>query len=238
MKDSQDEFKLDGKKFSSRSSLNEYIEQTYHADLDRLNWTAGRYYFYRKYGKTEGKCVISGKPTKFNDSLNRYERFHSEVEAKLYREQFKQRMQKTYGTTHLLNNPDQQKKMLDNRAISLDYKWNDGTVLKVTSKYEYDFLDYCENVLKLPSSTFTEPPIIYYKDNGEQKFYMPDFFIPSINLIVEIKGLNNHYQKRDQYKENLKKEAVIKEGFLFIQINDKNYTEFNILVSKLMKSDA
>lgn len=221
-------YKLDGKKFESKAKLYEYIEVTYKDDLERTQWSAAHYYFFRKYGKANGTCVISGKPTTFNEDTERFNRFYSEVEADIYRERFKQNMQKKYGAVHLLNSPEQQKIMLDNRSISSDYVWNDKTKTKVTSTYEMHFLDYCENVLKLKSTTFTKPPTIYYKDNGTDRFYLPDFYIPSLNLIIEIKGSNNHYQKRDEYKEDLKRLAVEREKFDFIQVNDKDYTKFNL----------
>jgi very-short-patch-repair endonuclease len=72
-----------------------------------------------------------------------------------------------------------------------------------------------------------EPPTIYYKDGDKTRFYLPDFFIPSLNLIVEIKGGNEHYQKRDERLEKLKAEATRREGFDFVQVNDKVYTPFN-----------
>ena len=220
-------FPLDGKKFTDKNAMYEYIEDKYGYMLSE-EMSAKRLYFNLKYKKTEGKCVISGKTTKFNDVTERYERFYSDKEKEIYVKQFKDRMQNKYGTTHLLNSPEQQKLMLDNRKISKEYIWANKRKTIVSSTYEYDFLEYLESTFKVNDSFLGKQPTIFYKDtDGTNRFYLPDFFIPDLNLIVEIKGSNNHYQKRDEYKEELKKKAALKAGFNFIQINDKNYSTFN-----------
>jgi ABC-type transporter MlaC component len=65
---------------------------------------------------------MTGKPTKFNTTTGRYERFADERAREAYREMFKKRMKQKYGKVHLLDEPDQQKKMLSNRSISSEYK--------------------------------------------------------------------------------------------------------------------
>ena len=46
----------------------------------------------------------------------------------MYREQFKKRMIDKYGRVHLLNDPEQQRKMLQNRKISGYVEFKDGKV--------------------------------------------------------------------------------------------------------------
>ena len=224
-------FPLDGKKFSSKAMLFHHIEENY-SHLLNEDITPARLYFNLKYKKTEGKCVMSGKPTLWNEKLQRYERFYSEVERTQYREQFKQRMVGKYGKVHLLDSPEKQKEMLNSRSIGKDYIWYDKSITKVTGEYEYDFLYYLEHVYSFTSKMLTEPPTIYYKDKEVLRFYIPDFYVPDLNLIIEVKGSNAHYQDRDEYKELLKKEATLKEGFNYIQINDRIYTPFNVYFKK------
>ena len=224
-------FPLDKKKFSSKPLMYAYIEENYSNMLSE-EISPARLYFNLKYNKTEGKSVISGKPTPWNEVTERYERFADEEERKQYRQLFRSRMIKKYGKDHILDEPEQQKLMLQNRSISKEYKWGNGETSVVNSLYEFDFLNFVEGIYHFNKSCFTEPPTIYYKDGDNMNFYLPDFYIPSLNLIVEVKGSNGHYQNRDSYKEKLKASATIKEGFNFIQINDRNYTPFNIFFKK------
>jgi len=227
-------FPLDGKKFTEKNLMYEYIENTYGYMLSD-EMSAKRLYFNLKNKKNVGKCVISGKNTKFNETTEKYERFHSDVEKELYRKQFIDRMKNKYGTAHLLNSPEQQSLMLKNRSISKNYIWKNKKVTVVTSQYEYDFLEYLESTFNFQESSLAPPPTFYYKDKDVDRFYLPDFYIPTLNLIIEIKGTNNHYQKRDSYKEKLKEAAVLKGKFNFIQINDKEYSKFNLFFTKHVK---
>jgi len=220
-------FPLDKKKFKSKGEMYAYIEENY-PKLLSTDVSPARLYFNLKYRKTVGKCVMTGLPTKWNEVTERYERFHDDKAKEAYREMFKRRMLSKFGKYHILNEPEQQKKMLDNRGITIDYKWNDGSITKVNSKLEEKFLLFLETTYHFNKECFMEAPTIYYKlDNGTSAFYLPDFYIPSLNLIVEIKGSNPHYQERDSYKEKLKAQYTRGEGFNFVQINDENYLEFN-----------
>lgn len=322
-------YKYEGKTFMNKRALYDYIEENKKEELEKLGWEASRYWFFVKYGKKEGKSVISGKPTKWNPVTEKYERFN-EDEKEEYVRQFQERMKGKYGITHLTKTPEQQKKMLSNRSIGTEYRWRDNSVTMVTGTYEHHFLHFLEFVYNFKKEYLSEPPTIYYReklnsdervlgiineikdvklfgsrmngnyrpdsdvdvvyfilgnedyteidssafheknikafnekrkeiqnrlgknpDTGEPynlqlvgmyeirnfkidevfrdkvRFYLPDFFIPSLNLIVEVKGSNGHYQERDAYKEELKQKATIDEGFDFVQINDKHYSSFN-----------
>jgi hypothetical protein len=110
----------------------------------------------------------------------------------------------------------------------------------VTGTYEDHFLHFLESVYQFKAEYLAEPPTIFYKDEtGKVRFYLPDFFIPSLNLIVEVKGSNEHYQQRDAHKEEMKREATLREGFEFVQIQDKFYSPFNIFFhDKVLNSNG
>lgn len=220
-------FPLDRKKFSTKGALYAHIEESF-PNLINDDMPPSRLYFNLHYGKTTGKCVMTGKPTKWNTITERYERFADDKAKEAYRKMFKERMLRTYGKVHLLTDPEQQKKMLNNRSISDDYTWANGETTRTNSKLEGNFLLFLESTYKFNATCFMEPPTIYYKlDDSAAAFYLPDFYIPSLNLIVEVKGSNPHYQERDKGKEALKERYTKKEGFEFIQVNDENYLEFN-----------
>ena len=225
-------FPLDKSKFNSKPAMYDYIEENY-PNMVSTDMPPSRLYFNLKYKKTAGKCVMTGKPTVWNNTTERYERFFDEKARQDYREMFKRRMLSKFGKYHILDDPEQQKKMLNKRAISIDYKWNNGEITVVNSKLEEKFLLFLETTYGFTKSCLTEAPTIYYKlDNGTSSFYLPDFFIPSLNLIVEIKGSNPHYQERDSHKEVLKAKYTGGEGFNFVQINDENYLTFNAFFLK------
>jgi hypothetical protein len=92
--------------------------------------------------------------------------------------------------------------------------WYQGT-------YEYDFLEKYFN--RYPD--IKRGPSIKYTFKNKNKVYHPDFFIPSLNLIVECK--NSYLYKR--YEENIKAKeiATINTGYNYITIIDKDYSAFN-----------
>ena len=55
--------------------------------------------------------------------------------------------------------------------------------------------------------------------------YHSDYFIPSKNLIVEIK--NSYLAKKYKNNIEMKKQSAIINGYNYIMIVDKNYSVFN-----------
>lgn len=93
--------------------------------------------------------------------------------------------------------------------------------------YELDFLEKYDPQFDIQRASF-----IKYSFEKIQKIYYPDFLIPSLNLIVEIK--NQYLVKRDRDKIEAKKRATISMGFNFIMIINKNYEEFEKLISQVV----
>ena len=83
------------KHYVTKQSLYDHIDGNHHEQLNGL--TPAHYYFNYKNHKTEGKCVICKKPTQFNETTERYERFCSNKCKEIYRKQFQERMIKKYG---------------------------------------------------------------------------------------------------------------------------------------------
>jgi hypothetical protein len=67
---------------------------------------------------------------------------------------------------------------------------------------------------------------IKYEFEGKIKYYFPDFYIPSLNLIIECK--NSYLLKKDKPIIKIKEEATINNGFNYKIIVDKNYKNLNI----------
>lgn len=97
------------------------------------------------------------------------------------------------------------------------------TDLTYQGSYELDFLNKFSDKFIIENS-----PSIKYVVNRKNKVYHADFYIPSLNLIVEIKS--SYTLTLD---ENIieKKKATIANGFKYIMIIDKDYNDFKILSS-------
>jgi len=212
--------------FKTKENLESYLEKNLKEKLNGLS--PKQYLFNEKYKITSGQCVICKSATTFNEVTGRYNRFCSDRCIEEYKKQFKLRMNKKYGVDYFTNTAENQIKMLNNRNISGEYNYQNKKKINYNSKYELDFLEFCDKIIKLPSEDITECPfIVFYQIGEEKKYYIPDFYIASLNLIVEIKGSNNHYQKRDLeiekakdlYSSRLKK-------INYIKILDKDYSSF------------
>ena len=107
------------------SRLVSHIEKKHIEEIPD-DMTPSQYVYYLRTGKKNGMCVICKQPTGWNETTGKYNRFCNNPKCKeKYREIFKQRMINRYGKTTLLNDPEQQKKMLANRKISGIYRWRD-----------------------------------------------------------------------------------------------------------------
>lgn len=232
-------------KINEIEDLYEHLDEE-HIDMIPKNFTPAQYFYFVKTGKDHGSCVICKKNTKWNPVTNKYARFCENPNCKeTYIKEFRQRMIGKYGKISLLNEPEQQKKMLANRSISGKYKWSDDSAeITYTGTYELDFLRFLDLFLNFESSDIMAPSphTYYYEYEGEKKFYIPDFFIASLNLEVEIKdggdNPNNHHkiQDVDKVKEKLKDEVLMSQKqFSYVKITNKNYEPFFELLVELKK---
>lgn len=229
------------KKYVDKKALYNHIEKM-HGDYVPSNISISQHYFNVKNKKTCGRCVICGNVSKWNESVERYERFCSEECKNRYRDDFKKKMMQKYGKEHLLNDVDQQKKMLANRSISGKYLWSDNkSTTLYTGSYEHDFLKFLDYFVNLsPNDVVAPAPQVfdYIDEDGTKRFYIPDFYIASINTLVEIKdggsNPNKHYNRQeiDARKERLKDEVMRNQkDYNYVKVVDKDYSIFmNFLI--------
>jgi uncharacterized C2H2 Zn-finger protein len=222
-------------KFNEVEDLYGHLEKEHEESLPK-DQSAAQYYYFLKTGKEHGNCVVCKMPTKWNESTNKYARFCEMASCKeKYKEEFKNRMIGKYGRVHLLNDPDQQRKMLANRSISGKYEWSDNREVPYTGTYELDFLQFLDVFMHFDSEDIMAPSphTYYYIYEGEEKFYIPDVFIASLNLEIEIKdggdNPNTHHkiQAVDKVKEKLKDNVMkSQKEFSYIKVVNKNYDSF------------
>ena len=203
-------------KYSKLNGLYIHLEEE-HSDNIPEGYSAQQYLYYTKTGKTHGSCVMCKSDTGWNESTGKYKRFCENPKCKdAYRDLFKKRMVGKYGKESLLNDPEQQRKMLSHRHISGEYEWSDGSKKTYTGSYELDFLKMLDAFMNFDSSDVMTPSphTYYYMYEGERKFYIPDVFIPSLNLEIEIKdggdnpNMHHKIQDVDKVKEALKDEVM------------------------------
>lgn len=232
------------RKYSKKLALYEHMELEHKIDLQKLPAAQVYFNFRNRYALTKGngKCVMTGKPTNFNLTTERYERFADEKAREKYREYFKKNMKKVYGKTTLLDDPEHQKNMLAGRKISGEYIWADGTKSRYTGSYEKNFLEYLETQLMWnnPSDVMSPAPMVFaynYLDEVE-RFHIPDFYITSLNLIVNVKAADNkHYRLRDIEIEKLQDEAIIKTGeYNYLKLYDNKFDRFIQVMDRIKES--
>lgn len=218
------------RKYIIKDAVYDHMEKEHHGELHNLSAKQIYFNYSNRYALTKGfgKSVISGKPTKFNEITCRYERFLPE-EKDAYRQLFLRNMKRA-GKEDIMKDMEHQKKMLAARKISGQYKFQDGTEITYTGSYEKKFLEYIDNSLNWPSSDIMgpAPQIFPYKlDDGTEHAHIPDFYISSLNLIVNIKSATNqHYRLRDLDTELLEDAAIKKSNFNYVKIYDNDFDKF------------
>lgn len=224
---------------SARNKMGQHYD-TVHKHLLPPDMDGYRWFYYLLTKKDKGSCIECHGETDFNKVTMKYSRFCNNPACKQkYKQERDRRMIAKYGKVHLLDDPEMQKKMQQGRRIAGTYTWSDGSVkLPYLSSYEKDFFKMLDEVLHWPSSDIIAPsPHTYVYDyQGKKHFYMPDAFIPSLNLEVEIKddgsALNISQESRD--KDVLKDELMrsLSNLFNYIKIVNKDYTQFNEMIKE------
>lgn len=97
------------------------------------------------------------------------------------------------------------------------------TNLHYQASFEFDFLNYCDN-LGIVYLISNGPSVEYILETNKHTYHS-DFFIEKLNLIIEIKS--NYTYKADLDKNLMKEKYCLLEGYNFIFIVDKNYSILN-----------
>ena len=231
---------LCSKKFKTLSGWAGHMDLT-HPENRPNGFSDSRYFYYTVTGRTHGTCRTCKKDTEWNEVSMKYDQYCKNPECKkAYAKIAKQRMIGKYGKIHLLNDPNMQKKMLSNRKISGKYRFRDGTIFEYVGSYEHEFLKMMDLLMGWHSQDLMSPsPHVYYYDykndkddpkNEGKKFYIPDFYIPSLNLEIEIKQQNSYNTKMDEInriKEKLKDELMeSNKDINYLKINNNDFTVF------------
>lgn len=142
-------------------------------------------------------------------------------------EQIKEKIRKTnkerYGVEFPYQNPEIFKKAQTSGERARYYK---DTDLIYRGSFELDFLERFYDKIDI-----AKPMTFDYEHNGTLHKYIPDFYIPSLDLVIEIKS--SYYFKKYKEKCISKAAAVEKAGHEFLFIFDKDYTVFEFILSQI-----
>ena len=217
-----------------RKPLIDHIDKE-HEEMIPDGYTAARV-VYNMVNKTDhGTCRVCKSNTPWNEKAGRYDVLCGDPKCKEHmREQYKQNMLRVKGTYNILNDPEQQKKMLANRSISGTYKFTDGGVLTYTGSYEKKCLEFMDLVMQIPSKDILSPgPTLEYEYNGEKHFYITDFYYIPYNLIIEVKdGGDNPNTKHTQGMITSREKTIEKEHLItssgeynYIRLTNNNFAQ-------------
>ena len=219
-----------------RKDLIHHIEKE-HEDLLSDQYDSAEHLVYDIVNKTNGhgKCRVCKGPTSWNPKAGRYDILCGKPSCKSYmREQYKKNMIATHGTYNILNDAEQQKKMLANRSISGTYKFQDGGVHSYVGNNERKCLEFLDKVMMIPSKDIDSPgPTIQYEYNGENHFYISDLIYIPYNLIIEVKdgGANPNTKDspgmRASRQKTIEKERIItNQGiYNYVRLTDNQFVQ-------------
>lgn len=217
-----------------RKDLITHIDKK-HEELIPEGYSSTRVVYDMINNKHFGICRVCKKHTEWNEKTGRYDVLCGDPKCKeAMREEYKKNMLRVRGTYNILNDPEQQMKMLANRKISGVYKFADGGVVGYTGSYERKFLEFMDVVMQINSKDILSPgPTMEYLYNGKKHFYIPDFYYIPYNLIIEIKdGGENKNTKdtpgmRSSREKTIEKERVItnRGEYNYVRITDNNFAQ-------------
>lgn len=201
---------------------------TKHPDDIPEGYTPMRYLYGIITGKYKGECMYCSNETEWNESAGKYSRLCGSASCR-----------DKYAKDHQLLSPEKQRAMLANRKISSIYSY-DGVDIAYTGTYELKFLQFMQNVLNWPASDILSPsPNTYYYEyenpddpyHEGTKFYIPDFYIPSLNLEIEIKDHTTTHPKFlriDRIKEACKDKRMeqVSGKVNYFKISDNKFGPF------------
>lgn len=230
--------------FALKGDAIAHIQRYHVAELDAKGITAAQWLYASTHGGDyHGKCMICGKPTDWNDKTLKPRKLCDDPKCRtaLKSAYDKNRDAKLHmSQSELMSNMDHQREMLSKRKIAGRYRFRDGGEVEYVAKLELSFLQFCDKIMDLKSSDILPSPDVFeYFDpkDGRNHSYVPDFFLPEYNLLVEIKDRGNTnpaFLEETRYKVALKDDAMRKQSkYHYLRISGTNYGPFMEILYKI-----
>jgi len=223
-----------------RGDLIEHVEKEHEALIPE-GYDATRV-VYDSINKTDhGKCMICGKPVYEWDS--KHYKYKNLCDNPKCREEVRrialERHMRVYNKPTLLDDPEQQEKMLARRRISGSYKFTDGGLVNYTGKYERNALEFIDKVMGYKSSEIECPgPVLTYEFQGKEHNYIPDIYIIPANLLIEVKDGGNNPNNRNmpeyRAKQLAKEEMVTKLGTMnYLRLTNNQFDQLLAILADI-----
>lgn len=227
-----------------RVNLADHIDKK-HNDMIPQGYTSTRIAFNTVNKKEVGHCIICGKETDWNEDKQRYERICDSKKCnKEYIDLVNRRLMQTRGVTkqQMLEDPEFQNKMLQNRKISGTYKFSDGGKVPYVGSYEKKFLEFMDVFLHIESKDISAPgPTIEYYYQGKKHMWITDFYYIPYNLVLDIKdgGKNPNNRQMSSYRaKQIEKEKAIKSDgkYNYLRLTDNQFDQLIDIMIELKES--
>lgn len=207
-----------------RQKLVTHIDKK-HNELLPEGYTSTRVVFNSINNRTCGYCRVCKKETEWNEKSGRYNVLCNNPKCKeTMRNEYKKNMVRVRGTYNILNDPEQQKKMLANRSISGKYRFKDGGEVTYTGSYEKKLLEFMDVIMNINSKDIMAPgPTLEYNYNGDKHFYITDVYYIPYNLIIEIKDGGDNPNMKDSPSMRASREKTIQKERLIAEKKEYNY---------------
>lgn len=231
--------------YTTKAGLYDHIYLSHKDELPE-GMSPAQFTFNLRNKKAFGLCrECKVNKTEWNEDAERYNMFCGEECKQKYATEAKRRMVEKYGKTHILDDPKHQQKMMDSRSISGKYRFSkDGIEVPYMGSYEYDFLRHLDMVFGFGGSEVIRCPHTFeYEYEDKKLVYIPDYYLPNFNLIVEIKdggdnpNMHHKIQGVDKVKE-AEKDSKMKSQteFNYVKVINKTYTLFVYLMKMIINS--
>lgn len=190
-------------------------------------------------------CVMCRKNhVSFNKETLKYSRFCDDLKCKEdYKNLRKERFEAKGVPEHPMEDADYQRKMIFNHKNAKDYIWDDKHTFRIIGTYEEALLNKLKEMQWDPADIICPSPVNYYYKwpDGSVHLYIPDLYIPSLSLEVEVKDDFNgsipgreHNRDIEHLKDQRMKVITSKSNINYIKIVGKDYSEF---ISTYIKGD-
>jgi hypothetical protein len=135
---------------------------------------------------------------------------------------FRKKMLELYGVEHAMQNPFILEKAFKSAHKRKEYILPDGTITSYQG-YENFMLDYMYSIFEQDDvvNRLGEVPRIPYVYGNTNRYYFPDAYVKSLNLIIEVKSLYTLGTKanpKELDKNREKFRAVIDQGYNFLLV--------------------
>lgn len=215
----------------NREELVNHVEHK-HSEYITDTYPASRIVYNHLNHIENGKCIICGKPTNWNDKTWKYYRHCGSKSCKdKIKETYRKNALAAKGTYNFAKDPKHLEKMLAGRKISGVYTFSNGTKKTYTGSYERKAIEFMDKVLGVdPDDVMMPGPIIEYEYNGDVHRWITDIYYVPYNLIIEIKdgGDNPNNRSMIEYREKqvAKEKAIISMGsYNYLRLTNNNFEQ-------------